>query len=196
MWDVKTTLKDIAIIWNKIYLTATALMLSLFSFLYTSKDIPSILSYPFCIYETKSHKTVQSNPRPNVTTEAAQPYSFHFIFQVILLHLHSSFGYKIHIYATRDTMYKSKERTFVHSSRTQWFTTGLWEFRASRKFPGPSQKGDSVCMLTLPFSKALTKAPSRGKMRLLARYVDMRRKGGIVGAALLRLKRLVDCGQL
>ena len=28
---------------------------------------------------------------------------------------------------------------------------------------GPSQKGDSVCMLTLPFSKALTKAPSRGK---------------------------------
>ena len=111
-------------------------MLSFFSFLYTSKDIPSILSYPFCIYETKSHKTVQSNPRPNVTTEAAQPYSFHSIFQVILLHLHSSFGYKIHIYATRDTMYKSKERTFVHSSRTRWFTTGLREFRASRKFPG------------------------------------------------------------
>ena len=140
MWDVKTTLKDIAIIWNKIYLTATALMLSFFSFLYTSKDIPSILSYPFCIYETKSHKTVQSNPRPNVTTEAAQPYSFHFIFQVILLHLHSSFGYKIHIYATRDTMYKSEERTFVHSSRIRWFTTGLREFRASRKFPGSFPK--------------------------------------------------------
>ena len=33
-------------------------------------------------------------------------------------------------------------------------------------------------------------------MRLLAGYVDMRRKGGIVGAALLRLKKLVDCGQL
>ena len=115
-------------------------MLSFFSFLYTSKDIPSILSYPFCIYETKSHITVQSNPRPNVTTEAAQPYSFHFIFQVILLHLHSSFGYKIHIYATRDTMYKSKERTFVHSSRTRWFTTGLREFRASRKFPGSFPK--------------------------------------------------------
>ena len=60
----KDNSKDIAIIWNKIYLTATALMLSFFSFLYTSKDIPSILSYPFCIYETKSHKTVQSNPRP------------------------------------------------------------------------------------------------------------------------------------
>ena len=133
MWDVKTTLKDIAKIWNKIYLTATALMLSF-------KDIPSILSYPFCIYETKSHKTVQSNPRPNVTTEAAQPYSFHFIFQVILLHLHSSFGYKIHIYATRDTMYKSKECTFVHSSRTRWFTTGLREFRASRKLPGSFPK--------------------------------------------------------
>ena len=114
MWDVKTTMKDIAIIWNKIYLTATALLLLVFSLSYTSKAIPSILSYPFHIYETKSHKTVQSNPRPNVTTEAAQPYSFHFIFQVILLHLHSSFGYKIHIYATRDTLYKSKERTFVH----------------------------------------------------------------------------------
>ena len=139
MWDVKTTLKDIAIIWNKIYLTATALLLSVFSFLYTSKDIPSILSYLFCIYETKSHKTVQS-PFCNVTTEAAQPLSFHFIFQVILLHLHSYFGYKIHIYATRDTMYKSKERTFVHSSRTRWFTTGLREFRASRKFPGSFPK--------------------------------------------------------
>ena len=72
----------------------------------------------------------------------------------------------------------------------------LENFARLANFRGPSQKGDSVCMLTLPFSKALTKAPSRGKMRLLARYVDMRRKGGIVGAALLRLKRLVDCGQL
>ena len=139
MWDVKTTLKDIAIIWNKIYLTATALLLSVFSLLYTSKDIPSILSYPFCIYEIKSHKTVRS-PFCNVATEAAQPYSFHFIFHVILLHLHSSFGYKIHIYANRDTMYKPNQRTFVHSSRTQWFTTGLREFRASRKFPGSFPK--------------------------------------------------------
>ena len=72
----------------------------------------------------------------------------------------------------------------------------LENFARLANFRGPSQKGDSVCMLTLPFSKALMKAPSRGKMRLLARHVDMRRKGGIVGAALLRLKRLVDCGQL
>ena len=145
MWDVKTTPKDIAIIWNKLYLTATDLLLSVFSLLYTSKDSPSILSYPFCVSMKPSHTKWQSratqDPFYNVTTEAAQPYSFHFIFQVILLlHLHSSFGYKIHIYATRDTMYKSKERTFVHSSRTRWFTTGLREFRASRKFPGSFPK--------------------------------------------------------
>ena len=140
MWDAKTTLKDIAIIWNKNYLTATTLLLLVFSLSYTNKAILSILSYPFYIYETKSHKTVQSNPRPNVTTEAAQPYSFHFIFQVILLHLHSSFCYKVHIYATRDTAYEPNQRTFVHSSRTRWFTTGLREFRASRKFPGSFPK--------------------------------------------------------
>ena len=138
MWDVKTTPKDIAIIWNKIYLTTTALLLSVFSLSYTSKAIPSILSYPFYIYKTKPHLRVQSNPKPilQLTAEAAQPYSFHFIFQVILLHLHSSFCYKVHIYATRDTTYEPTQHTFVHSSRTRWFTTGLREFRAPRKFPG------------------------------------------------------------
>ena len=61
--------------------------------LYTSKDIPSILSYPFCVFMKQSHTKWQSratqDPFYNVTTEAAQPYSFHFIFPVILLHLHS-----------------------------------------------------------------------------------------------------------
>ena len=143
MWDVKTTLKDIAIIWNKIYLTATALLLLVVSLSYTSKTNPSILSYPFCVSMKQSH-TKQSratqDPFCNVTTEAAQPYSFHFIFQVILLHSHSSLCYKVHIYATRDTTYEPNQRTFVHSSRTRWFTTGLREFRASRKFPGSFPK--------------------------------------------------------
>ena len=84
---------------------------------------------------TKQSRATQ-DPFCNVTTEAAQLYSFHFIFKIILLHLHSSFCYKIHIYATRYTMHKPNQCTIVHSLRTQWFTTGLREFRASRKFPG------------------------------------------------------------
>ena len=104
---------------------------------------------------TKQSRATQ-DPFCNVTTEATQPYSFHFIFQVILLRLHSSFCYKIHIYTTRDTMYEPNQRTFVHSSRTRWRARrDLESFARLASFRGPSKKGDSVCPLTIPWTESL-----------------------------------------
>ena len=139
-------------IWNKIYLTATALLLSVLSLLYTSKDIPSILSYPFCIYETKSHKTAQSSPRPILqcnyrgsTALFLSFMSFYYIYTPL-------FAIK-YTYMLPETLCTSPTSAHMCIHREHDDSQrDLENFARLANCRGPSQKGDSVCVLTLPES--------------------------------------------